>query len=189
MIVGIALFGVASYTIDLFWVAASNDGFSSPQYQPFWQFGDGGFSLLNIAVGFSLIIPALFAARFGPWVGFASATFGMLLGNALSSTLSASFNPWYSYITYAIFGFIAGLVFIRTRGHYTTRGTLLSLAVVNVVGVIISLIWQSIADSSFNPPAPVTSFYLPLVLVYCLPGLLLLICLLIAYEKVAPYKG
>ncbi|HEY5004038.1 MAG TPA: hypothetical protein VII61_12840, partial [Ktedonobacteraceae bacterium] len=61
--------------------------------------------------------------------------------------------------------------------------------VVNIVGLISSLIWQGIADSSFNPPAPVTSFYLPLFLVYCLPGLLLLICLLIVYERVAPYKG
>jgi serine/threonine protein kinase len=189
MIVGIALFGLVSYLVDLFFVAASNDGFSSPQYQPFWLFGGGGLSLLNIAVGFSLIIPALFAARFGPWVGLVSAFFGDLLGNAFSSTLSASFNPWYSYITYAIFGFIAGLAFVRTRGHYHTRGALLSLVVINVVGLLISFVWQSIGDSISNPPAPVTSFYLPLALVYCLPGLLLLVCLLIVYDRVAPHKS
>ncbi len=189
MIVGIAFFGFVSYLLDLLFVAASNDGFSSPQYQTFWLFGAIGFSLLNIVLGLSLIIPAIFAARSGPWVGFAIATFGNLLGNVLSSTLSASFNSWYGYITYAIFGFIAGLAFVRTRGHYTTRGALLSLVVINVVGLIISIVWQSIGDSIFNPPAPFTSFYLPMALVFCLPGLLLLVCLLIVYERVAHHKS
>jgi serine/threonine protein kinase len=189
LLVGIALFSLVSYLVDLFFAAASNNGFSSPPYQPFWPFGGGGLSLLNIALAFSLILPAFFAARFGPWVGLGSALFGDVLGNALSGTLSASFNPWYTYITYAIFGFMAGLAFVRTRGHYNTRGALLSLAVINVVGLVLSLVWQSIGDSSFNPPAPVTSFYLPLALVYCLPGLLLLVCLLIVYERVAPHKS
>jgi len=189
MIVGIALIGFVSYLLDLLFVAAFNDGFSSPQYQTFWLFGVVGFSLLNIAVGFSLIIPGIFAARFGPWVGFASALFGNLLGNALSSTLSASFNPWYTHITYAIFGFIAGLTFVRTRGHYNTRGALLSLIVINVVGLIISFAWQSIGDNIFNPPIPFTSFYLPMALVFCLHGLLLLVCLLIVYERVVHHKS
>ena len=189
LLVGSVLFGFISYLIDLFFVAASNDGFSSPPYQTFWLFGVIGLSLVNILVGCSLIIPAFFAARFGPWVGLVSATGGNLLGNALSGTLSASFNPWYLYITYAIFGFIAGLAFVRTRGHYTTRGALLSLAVINVVGLILSLVWQGIGDSSFNPPAPITGFYLPMALVFCLPGLFLLVCLLIVYERVTHHKS
>lgn len=189
LFVGIALFGLVSYLVDLFFAAAANDGFSSPQYQPFWAFGGGGLSLLNIALGLSLIIPAFFAARFGPWVGLGSALLGDLLGNALSGTLSASFNPWYSYITYALFGFIAGLAFVRTRGRYTSRGAFLALAASNVVGLLLSFVWQSIEDTSLNPPAPVTSFYLPLALVYCLPGLLLLVCLLLVYERIIYHKS
>ncbi len=187
---GITLFGIASYFLDLFFLAASNDGYSSPQYQTFWLVvGVAGFSLLNIATGLSLIIPGFFAARFGPWVGVASAVFGNLLGNALSGTFSASFNPWYTSITYATFGFITGLAFVRTHGRYTTRGALLSLAVISVISLITSLGWQILGDSSFNPPAPFTSFYLPMALIYCLPGLLLLSGLLIVYEKVAPHKN
>jgi hypothetical protein len=189
MIVGIALFGFASDLVDLFFVAAFNDGFSSPPYQTFWLFGVIGFSLLNIVLGLSLIIPAFFAAKFGPWVGLTSATCGSLLGNAASSTFSASFNPWYTYITYALFGFIAGLAFVRTRGHYKTRGALLSLTVITVVGLIVSLLWQSLGDSIFNPPAPFTSFYLPMALVFCFPGLLLLGCLLLVYERAAYHNS
>ena len=189
LLVGIALFGLVSYLVDLFFAAAYNDGFTSPQYLPFWVFGGGGLSLLNIALGFSLVLPALFAARFGPWVGLGSALIGDMLGNAFSGTLSASFNPWYTYITYAIFGFIAGMAFVRTRGRYTTRGALLSLAVIDIAALILSFVWQSIADSISNPPAQVTSFYLPLALVFCLPGLLLLVCLLIVYERIAPHKS
>jgi hypothetical protein len=93
------------------------------------------------------------------------------------------------YITYAIFGFIAGLAFVRTHGRYTTRGALLSLAVINVIGLVTSLGWQILGDSSFNPPAPVASFYLPMALIFCLPGLLLLASLLIVYEKLVSPKN
>lgn len=189
MLVGITLFGFVNYFLDLFFVAAYNDGFSSLRYHTFWLSDVVGFSLLNIGVGFSLIIPGIVAARFGPWVGFASATFGDLLGNALSGTLSASFNPWYLYVTYAIFGFLAGLAFVRTRGRYRTKGAFLSLMGFSVVGLVISLAWQSLGDSIFNSSIPFTNFYLPLALVFCLPGLLLLVCLLIIYERVARPAG
>jgi len=190
MIVGIALFGCVSYLLDLFFLAASNDGYSSPQYHTFWLVvGVAGFSLLNIALGVSLIIPAFFAARFGPWVGLATATLGNLLGNVLSGTLSAPFNPWYTYITYAIFGLIAGLACVRTHGRYTTRGALRSLAVITVIGLVTSLGWQLLGDSSFHPPAPIASFYLPMALIFCLPGLLLLSSLLIVSEKVVPHNN
>jgi len=187
--VGMALFGLVSWLVNLFFAAAINDGFSSPPYQPFWMFGGGGLGLLNIALGLSLVIPAFFAARFGPWVGLGSALLGVLLGNALSGTLSASFNPWYSYFTFALFGFLAGLAFVRTRGRYTTRGALLALVISNVVGLLLSFVWQSIGDNSFNPPAPITGFYLPTALVYWLPGLLLLVCLLLVFESVAHDKS
>lgn len=161
LLVGMVLFGLVNWLVDLFFAAAANDGFSSPQYQPFWVFGGGGLSLLTIALGLSLVIPAFFAARFGPWVWVGSALVGDLLGNALSGTLSASFNPWYSYLTYALFGFIAGLAFVRTRGRYTTRGALLALAVSNVVGLLLSFVWQSIGDNSFNPRLPSRAFTFP----------------------------
>lgn len=99
--VGMALFGLVSWLVDLLFAAAINNGFSSPPYQPFWVFGDGGLGLVNLALGLSLVIPAYFAARWGPWVGLGSALVGDLLGSTLSGTLSASFNPWYSYLTFA----------------------------------------------------------------------------------------
>jgi len=185
MLVGIALFGGVSYLLDLFFLAASNDGYSSSQYQTFWLVeGVAGFSLMNVALGSSLIVPAFFATKFGPWVGLATAVVGNVLGNAFSDTLSAPFNPWYTYITYAIFGFVAGLAFVRTRGRYTSRGAFLPLAVIAVISLATCLGWQIVADNSFNPPAPVASVYLPMALIFCFPGLLLLFNLLIAYEKV-----
>lgn len=69
---------------------------------------------------------------------------------------------------------------MRTRGCYTTRGALLAC---NVVGLLLSLVWQSIGDANFNPPARITGFYLPLALVYWLPGLLLLVCLLLVSQR------
>lgn len=189
LLVGIALFGLVIYLVDLFFQAAINDGFSSPQYQPFWAFGGGGLSLLNMALGFSLVVPAFFAARFGPWVGLGSALFGDVLGNALSGTLTASFNPWYTYITFALFGFLAGLAFIRTRGRYTTGEAFLALVGVNVAALLISFVWQSVGDNIFNPPAPIAGFYLPLALVFCIPGLLLLVGFLIAYERATGHKS
>lgn len=189
MLVGIALFGGVSYLLDLFFLAASNDGYSSWQYQTFWLVvGMAGFSLMNIALGSSLIVPAFFATKFGPWVGLATATIGNVLGNTFSDTLSAPFNPWYTYITYAIFGFVAGLAFVRTRGRYTARGAFLPLAFIAVISLATCLGWQIVADNSFNPPAPVASVYLPMALIFCFPGLLLLFNLLVAYEKVVPYK-
>jgi uncharacterized membrane protein YozB (DUF420 family) len=112
-----------------------------------------------------------------------------VLGNIFSDTLSAPFNPWYAYITYAIFGFVVGLAFVRTHGRYTTRSAFLSLAIIAVIGLVACLGWQILADNSFNPPAPVESFYLPMLLIFCFPGLFLLFGLLIAYEKVVSHKS
>lgn len=183
MLVGIVIFGAVTSLLDLFFIAASNDGYSSAPYQSFWLFGMIGFSLLNSGVGMSLIIPAVFAARYGPWVGLISAAVGNWLGNALSGTLDASFNPWYLSLTYALFGFVAGLAFVSTQGHYRTRGARGAVVVINVVSLLISLLWQSVADSVFNPPVPFMSFYLPMALTFCFPGLFVLVCLLLFSER------
>lgn len=182
MIFGVVIYGIVNYLRDLLFLSALGNNFSSPLYQTFWPFSFVGFNIVNTLVGLGLIIPCFFGVRFGPWVGLATATFGDLLGNALSSTLSASFNPWYSYVTYAIFGIISGLAFVRTRGHYKTRGAIISVVVISIIGLIISLVWQSIGDSIFNPPVPFTNFYFPLTLVFCIPGLFLLSFVLSIYE-------
>lgn len=182
MIFGVVIYGIVNYLLDLLFLSALGNNFSSPLYQTFWPFSFVGFNIVNTLVGLGLIIPCFFGVRFGPWVGLATATFGDLLGNALSSTLSASFNPWYSYVTYAIFGIISGLAFVRTRGHYKTRGAIISVVVISIIGLIISLVWQSIGDSIFNPPVPFTNFYFPLTLVFCIPGLFLLSFVLSIYE-------
>jgi len=182
MIFGVVIYGIVNYLLDLLFLSALGSNFSSPLYQTFWPFSFVGFNIVNTLVGLGLIIPCFFGVRFGPWVGLATATFGDLLGNALSSTLSASFNPWYSYVTYAIFGIISGLAFVRTRGHYNTRGAIISVVVISIIGLIISLVWQSIGDSIFNPPVPFTNFYFPLTLVFCIPGLFLLSFVLSIYE-------
>jgi hypothetical protein len=178
MIVSTALFAFVNYPLGLFNQMAFG-GSSSPSESQSVQ--------LAIVWGLSLIIPSISAAKFGPWVGLVSATFGLLLGNVFSGTFTNFIiAPWYGYITTAIFGFIAGLAFVRTRGHYTTRGALLSLVVINIVGLITSLIWDGIAASIFYPSSLsflFTNFYLPTTLIFCLPGLLLLVCGLIVYER------
>ena len=186
-IAGIIIFGIASGLINNLFTAASNDGYSSPPYQYVWLSDIVGFSIVNIAVGFILIIPAFFAVRAGPWTGLASAIGGLLLGNALSNTLGDSFTQWYTYITFAIFSFVAGLTFVRTRGRYTTRGALFSLVIITVIGLIISLGWQSVMTHIFAPPVPFRDFFLPMFLTFCLLDLPLLVALLITFERKAAH--
>lgn len=183
MLAGGALYSAVNFLLDLLFVAASNDGYSSPQFQTYWLFdGFVGFSLMNVLVGLSLVILAFLAARYGPWVSLVSAIIGLWIGNALSDTLSSDFNPWYVYITFALFCFITGLEYIRTRGSYKATGGFLPLCIISLAAIVVALAWQSIIGSILNPPIPFRNFYLPMILTYALLGLPLLVWLLATYE-------
>ncbi|HLX59243.1 MAG TPA: serine/threonine-protein kinase [Ktedonobacteraceae bacterium] len=99
-----------------------------------------------ISLGF--FIAFYFGAAYGPWVGLVVAVVGALLSDAISHSLSS----WYWYVAIAALGFIAGLVFLRTRGYYKNVSSILLAVACSAAGVfflvIIVLLGNYISSSA-----------------------------------------
>ncbi|HET8842672.1 MAG TPA: protein kinase [Ktedonobacteraceae bacterium] len=79
----------------------------------------------GILYGVVLSVPLFFAARFGPWVGLVVTMVGGFLGDYFSMLSFTDYNVplfWYLYLAYALFGFIAGLAYLKTQGRYNRPG-------------------------------------------------------------------
>ena len=142
-LVGITIFGVASYLSDL---AYLNVFSNSPQTNPLipsWY----GPPWLSLMVDWTLVVPFFFGARFGPWVGLCTAIIGSLLGDVISGYLATFSIGWYWYIAIAACGFFPGLAYRLSRGRkLSIRAALLF----SLLGMSIFYIIGAIGDSMSN---------------------------------------
>ncbi len=182
MLIGTSLYSIVTYLIDGILVSGNL------MYAPF------GGSVLSplilqispylILLALGLTIPFFFAAKFGPWVGFVCTTFGALIGSALSRSIVLF--PWFFYVSFGLSGFLTGLVFLRTQGHYS-KGSSLVLAsvasfIAGAISVIIVVVGNTISSHQFYQGwlYIALSFYLSLALTNIIQALLLPILLLIS---------
>jgi len=142
-LVGITIFGVASYLSDL---AYLNVFSNSPQTNPLipsWY----GPPWLALMVDWTLVVPFFFGARFGPWVGLCTAIIGSLLGDVISGYLATFSIGWYWYIAIAACGFFPGLAYRLSRGRkLSIRAALLF----SLLGMSIFYLIGTIGDSMSN---------------------------------------
>jgi serine/threonine protein kinase len=143
-LVGITIFGIAVYLSDLVYlnIYNSNSPLTNPII-PSWY----SQSWLVLIVGWTLVVPFFFGARFGPWVGLCTAVIGSLLGDVISGYLATNSVGWYWYIAIAACGFFPGLAYLRSRGrNLSIRAALLF----SLLGMIIYFITGTIGDSISN---------------------------------------
>jgi serine/threonine protein kinase len=145
-LVGITIFGVASYLSDL---AYLNVFSNSPQTNPIipsW-YGPPWFALM---VDWTLVVPFFFGARFGPWVGLCTAIIGGFLGDVISGYLATFSIGWYWYVAIAACGFFPGLAYRSSRGrNLSIRAALLFSLLGMSIFYIIGTIGDSISNSQW----------------------------------------
>jgi serine/threonine protein kinase len=139
-LVGITIFGVATYVSDLVFL---NVFLYSP-HNPIIPSWDGSSTWPALIFGWCLVVPFFFGARFGLWVGLCTAVIGSFLGDVISGYLASIGIGWYWYIAIAACGFFPGLAYRRSRGrNLSIRAALLF----SLLGMSIYYIFGAVGDS------------------------------------------
>lgn len=140
-LVGITIFGIATYVSDLAYLNILSNSSSTNAVIPSW---DGSTAWLELIFGWYLAIPFFFGARFGLWVGLCTAVIGSFLGNVFSGYLASNSIDWYWYIGIAACGLIPGLAYRHSQGrNLSIRAALLF----SLLGMGIYYVIGSIGDS------------------------------------------
>jgi energy-coupling factor transport system substrate-specific component len=162
-----------------------------------------------------LLIPLLFGAIFGPWVGFMVGCFGFLIGDYIANMW---FQGWYwdngylylgsalinfrdligwngipGYIANALFGFCAGLALpmpyrrYDSAYYYARAGILSSIGlVIGIALVVFSAVW--IYRSPYYTIPEASTAYFDTLLPDLLLALIVLPLLLFIYNALLPHK-
>jgi serine/threonine protein kinase len=200
-LVGITIFGVATFLSDLvYWNVISSNS-NSPLINPIipnWY----GPIWAGLIVGWSLVVPFFFGARFGPWVGLCTAIIGSFLGDVIWGYFFGRFSiddfivlpyygipllniGWYWYVAIAACGFFPGLAYRRSRGrNLSIRAallfSLLGMSMYYIIGTIVSWFYYNIATSGYHLPQVPISYVFQYVITSMLASLSALLFLLIA---------
>jgi|GEM_PF-881396 len=183
MVIGIVMYSVVVFLIGKPLVANYHGNYTL--FNPLFS-GGLYMSWANILIGLIFIIPLFFATKFGPWVGLACFLLGLLIGNSFSQAMTDFGIPWYDYASYALLGFLSGLAFLRTQGRYDTRRNLATAVVTSSIGIVVSALFNMIADISVYQSSWFDhfSFTLATVLVASIVTLILLPILLLIANKI-----
>ena len=133
MIIGIVIYSVVDYLIEALLVA--NYHGDSTLFDPLFLNVRGA----NFLLGLIVVVPLLFATKFGPWVGLACILLGALIGDSVSQaiTITGFGLSWNYYAGLALLGFLSGLAFLRTHGRYDTRRNLATAIVTSFIGLVV----------------------------------------------------
>ncbi|HMC99329.1 MAG TPA: ECF transporter S component, partial [Ferruginibacter sp.] len=139
-------------------------------------------SWANILLGLVVVIPLLFATKFGPWVGLACFLLGSLIADSFSQARTDFEIPWYTYASLALLGFLSGLAFLRTQGYYHTRRSIATAVIFSFIGLVVDALFFMIVDIIVNPSSwfDSFSFYLKSALISILALMVLAIMLIIS---------
>ena len=183
MVIGIVMYSVVVFLIGKPLVANYHGNYTL--FNPLFS-GGLYMSWANILIGLIFIIPLFFATKFGPWVGLACFLLGLLIGDSFSQAMTDFGIPWYDYASYALLGFLSGLAFLRTQGRYDTRRNLATAVVTSSIGIVVSALFNMIADISVYQSSWFDhfSFTLATVLVASIVTLILLPILLLIANKI-----
>jgi hypothetical protein len=195
---GITIFGVATSLSDLvYWnVTASNSPLNNPiipnWYSQIW---------VGLFVGWSLVVPFFFGARFGPWVGLGTAIIGSVLGDVIWGLFYAGISigdfivgapyliflgiGWYWYVAIAACGFFPGLAYRRSRGrNLSIRAallfSLLGMSIYSIIGTLLFWFYSNITASVHPEYQYPISYVFQYIITSILASLSALLLLLIA---------
>jgi serine/threonine protein kinase/uncharacterized membrane protein len=174
LLVGTVIYGIANYLLDI--VLLSNAA-NSPLFLQ--------VNLSTILFALTLVIPAFFAAKFGPWVGLVSIVVGALTGDVISH---AGYS-WYIYVALGLFGFLAGLAYLRTRGRYNTGDAIALAFFTSSTGLLCAILLLVTGDTvrlNLNWSSTF-SLYFPL-LITSIIAMVLLVVALNVYNSVEKRK-
>jgi len=183
MVIGIVVYSVVNYLIAQLLVSNYHGGYE------LWNSNFLIMSGANILLGLIVVVPLLFATKFGPWVGLVCVLPGALSGYYLSQNINSGALPppnWYDFASLALLGFLSGLAFLLTQGRYNTRRNLATAIVTSFIGLVVYALFLMISDIIvwqsywFDP----FGFTLATVLVASIVTLILLPILLIVANKI-----
>ncbi len=146
-LIGISIFGIATYVSDLAYLNILSNSFLTSAIIPSW---DGSTTWLALIFSWYLVVPLFFGARFGPWVGLGTAVIGSFLGDVMSGYLASNGIGWYWYIAIAACGFFPGLAYRHSRGrNLSIRAALLFSLLGMSIYYFIGAVGDSITKSSW----------------------------------------
>src|SRR5260221_5619076 len=183
MVIGIVVYSVVNYLIAQLLVSNYHGGYE------LWNSNFLIMSGANILLGLIVVVPLLFATKFGPWVGLVCVLPGALSGYYLSQNINSGALPppnWYDFASLALLGFLSGLAFLLTQGRYNTRRNLATAIVTSFIGLVVYALFLMIIDIIvyqsywFDP----FGFTLATVLMASIVTLILLPILLIVANKI-----
>ncbi len=143
MVIGIVICSVVNYLIAALLVSNYHGGYE------LWSTNFFNMRGANILLGLIVVVPLLFATKFGPWVGLACGLPGVLIGYYLSQNISTADLPspdWYDFASLALLGFLSGLAFLRTQGRYNTRRNLATAILTSFIGLVVYALFLMISD-------------------------------------------
>jgi serine/threonine protein kinase/uncharacterized membrane protein len=145
-IVGITIFGAAAYLSDLAYLNVYSNSTLTNPIIPSWY----SQSWLALIVGWSLVVPFFFGARFGPLVGLCTAVIGSFLGDAISGYLATFSVGWYWYVAISACGLFPGLAYWGSRGrNLSIRAALLFSLLGMSIYYIIGMALDSISNNQW----------------------------------------
>jgi protein kinase-like protein len=169
-----------------------------------WFFGwyDANYNLNIVAaivfLSVAEVISLFLGAVFGPWVGLFTAGVGVFIGGYVATNVyqniqgsSFSFGGyitsiWPFELIGASIGFIAGLAFLLTKGHYNDRRAITTAEGFSILGIVVIVSAASLIGAH-GYYSYVLGEILQ-ILLYTLPGLVLLPILLFTYDKITHRK-
>lgn len=172
MLVGIISYSIVNYLVDI--VIISNVA----NVNNFLFYGVRPSDILFALI---LVVPAFFAVKYGPWVGLVSILGGAVIGDLLSH---ANYQ-WYIYASLALFGFLAGLAYLRTRGRYNTGSSISFAFFISSGGLVCAVLLLMIGAQDW---VNLSLFYLPF-LITCIAAMLLLIVALNISNSIEKHRA
>ncbi len=169
-----------------------------------WFFGwyDANYNLNTVVaivfLGIAEVICLFLGAVFGPWVGLFTTGVGVFIGGYIATNVyqniqgsSFSFGGyitsiWLLELIAASIGFIAGLAFLLTKGRYNDRRAIITAEGFSIIGIVVIVSAASLIGAH-GYYSYVLSEILQ-ILLYTLPGLVLLPILLFTYDKIIHRK-
>jgi serine/threonine protein kinase len=134
LVLGVILYGAFNYFLDLLY--SNSSSLVTTSLSIFNEDIDLGIVLIGLA----LIIPLFLGNVFGPWVGLVTIMVGIPLGALLAGyNVSSDYYgaSWTWNVGYILIGFIAGLAFLKTQGHYQTARAIALAVAISAIGIII----------------------------------------------------
>jgi len=181
LVIGVILYGAFNYSLDLLY--SNSSSLVTTSLSIFNEDIDLGIVLIGLA----LIIPLFLGSVFGPWVGLMTIMVGTFLGALLAGyNFSSDYYgaSWTWNVGYILIGFIAGLAFLKTQGHYQTARAIALAVAISAIGIIIGTAFTTfgemwVSDGSVDVA---WSRFLTLILPSTI-DLILLPLLLFAYNR------